>query len=52
MAKKRHPREETESVQVEYPEGSSSYDKTEDMNVAKERHLRALPAQFVHLNQS
>ena len=27
VAKKRHPREETESLQVEFPEGSSSYDK-------------------------
>ena len=44
VAKKRHPREETESVQVEFPEGSSSYDKTEHMNVAKERPHRAVPA--------
>ena len=44
VAKKRHPREETESLQVEFPEGSSSYDKTEQINVAKEQPHRAVPA--------
>ena len=44
VAKKRHPREKTESLQVEFPEGSSSYDKTEQINVAKEQPHRAVPA--------
>ena len=37
-------KEETDPVQVEIPEGSSSYDKTEKMSVAKERPQRAVPA--------
>ena len=43
VAKERHPRDETFTVQVGNPESSSSYDITESEDVAKERPQRAVP---------
>ena len=43
LAKERHPRDETFTVQVGNPESSSSYDIRESEDVAKEHPQRAVP---------
>ena len=43
VAKERHPRDDTFTVQVGNPESSSSCDMTESTDVAKERPQRAVP---------
>ena len=48
--KRHHPREEKESVQDEFSEGSSSYDNRENVKVAKERPQRAVPTSVSTFN--